>query len=241
MKIINKILIAAVLILLGVSAAGIILFKSSPSGNPDNPVDNPNGNEFIITNFQFNGVKVVIEPENYETIEKPVAVISDSSASGKKCIEIKEGAGKPGGKKPGGGIYPSVFGKVVCSFVIPKTAYYRMWGRRWWMDACGNSFTIIIKGEKPVIYYEKGKKKKGEIPHTFGDDASYNKDLGLAWKWTREEVYYFEKGSYTISILNREDGVKLDQILFAEKLDEEDDFPYTPTRIEKPHIPETTE
>ena len=107
------------------------------------------------------------------------------------------------------------------------------------MDACGNSLTIAIKGEKSVVHYIEDKKQQGEIPHMFGDDASYNPDLGLAWKWTEGEAYSLKKGSYTITILNREDGVKLDQFLLVENLDEKEDFPYTPTRIEESHTPKT--
>lgn len=230
MKITNAVLAGLSLILLAVSAAGVFLGKSPSREHTDTVLDNEENTELIVTSFEFKGVKVVIEPENCISIEKPVTVTTDSSASGKQCIEIKEGAGKP----------PEVHGKAVCSFSIPKTAQYRLWARRWWMDACGNSVTLMIKGKHPVIRKSIGA-HPADKPHTFGDDASYNPILGLAWKWTRGNVYHFNRGSYTISILNREDGIRLDQILLVEKLEGEDDFPYTPIGIEESHIPDPAE
>jgi len=230
MRIINAVLAGLSLILLIVSVAGIFLGPSPSTEHTNSIPENGKEIELIVTNFEFKGIKVVIEPENCTSIEKPVSVTADSSASGKQCIEIKEGAGKP----------PKVKGNAVCSFFIPKTAQYRLWGRRWWMDACGNSVTLMIKGEYPVIRKSIGT-HPAEKPHTFGDDASYNPVLGLAWKWTRGNVYHFTKGSYTISFLNREDGIRIDQILLVEKLEGEDDFPYTPTGIEKSRIPDTAE
>ena len=211
-----------------VSAAGLLLRNGEPSSSGTQPPDHAAGNGYIVTDFGFRGVKVVIEPEQYDSIEKPVTVVRDSSASGKQCVEIRDGAGKP----------PEVHGRVTCSFTVSRKGSYRLWGRRWWKDGCGNSVTLIISGTQPVMMKKKQTEKHpAETPHIFGDDASYNPDLGLAWKWTEGPVYDFEKGNYTLTLANREDGVRIDQILLAEIMEDDADFPYIPSGIEKSRIP----
>lgn len=183
---------------------------------------------FIEDDFGFKGEKIIIELEQHIEIEKPVTVIEDPAASGGRCIEIKEGAGKP----------PETGGKVVSRFSIAKDAEYQVWGRRWWMDACGNSFTFSLKGDNPVLYKTPAspEAKHAEKPHIFGDDASYNPVLHLAWKWTKGNIYTLKKGVYTITIENREDGVRLDQILLVEKI--ESLYEYTPVGIEELNVSE---
>jgi hypothetical protein len=240
MKKVNMLLLTAVCLLFCVSAGSVILqlHASSVKNSPDPDKDPANDEIIRITDFDFKGIKIVIEPELYEVIEKPVEVTDNSSASGKKCIEIKDGKGKPGGKKPGGGTYPSEFGKVVCTFSIPADRTYRLWGRRWWKDACGNTLTFQIKGDASVPIINSKEFNKAGQDHIFGNDASYNPDIGLAWKWTKGFDYSFKKGSYTIIIKNREDGVKLDQILLVEIKDPSGEDPYIPYGIEETKIPD---
>ncbi|MFH1708319.1 MAG: hypothetical protein ABIF71_10450 [Planctomycetota bacterium] len=169
----------------------------------------------------WTGGRVVIEAEACLRLEPPVTITADSTASGGRCLEIREGAGKP----------PAVGGLAVCPFTVPADGVYRLWGRRWWMDACGNSLELAIRGTGPaVIVGGTADGRPADQPHLFGDDASYNPDLGLPWIWTRGARYRLAAGAYTLAIANREDGVKLDQVLLAE---ERGDLPsYTPVDIE---------
>jgi len=207
--------------------AGSLFFSGSPRNGGNIP--SPSSPPAPVTEFGEHRVKIVIEPERFLELEKPVKVTPDSAASGGMCIEIEEGAGKP----------PRVGGKAVCRFTVPKTAVYRLWGRRWWKDACGNSFLFSIAGDHPARIVDAGGKEPADAaaPHVFGEDASYNPELGIPWKWTKGHLYRLAAGTYTLTILNREDGVRLDQVLLVEVLEDDDEFPYIPVDVEKPSPP----
>jgi hypothetical protein len=210
-----------VIVLLAATVAVTALRRPPPPADPV-PAGPPAGTiTRVAAPAAWAGVRLVIEPEAATRIEPPVTVAADSTASGGRCIEVREGAGKP----------PAVGGQTVCAFRVPADGTYRLWGRRWWMDACGNSLDLAIRGTTPAVI--AGGPLDGRPagqPHLFGDDASYNPDLGLAWIWTRGALYRLTAGAYELVIANREDGVKLDQVLLAEERTGLP--PYTPADIE---------
>jgi hypothetical protein len=127
------------------------------------------------------------------TVEAPMVAVTNGvpGASG-PYLEIPEGAGNP----------PKVEkGKAVYSLDIPADADYVLWARVYWDDECGNSFTVAV-GDQPGF--------------VFGEDATYK-----AWHWVKYPVsrtakpIRLTKGKHSLTFHNREDGVRVDQILLT--------------------------
>jgi hypothetical protein len=111
-------------------------------------------------------------------------------ASGGQAIEVPEGAGKP----------PEVGGDASFTFAVQKGGTYTLWCRVWWMDGCGNSFTLSID-DGPAF--------------AFGGDGVYKK-----WHWVKgpaKPVIQLTPGTHTLKVANREDGVMLDQVLLVQE------------------------
>lgn len=110
-------------------------------------------------------------------------------ASGGKYIEIPQGAGNP----------PAVTtGSIAYRFTIAKAGTYYLWCRAWWLDECGNSVGVQVN-ELP--------------PFTLGDSTF------KTWHWVkappRLKQLNLAAGEHTLMLLNREDGVRIDQILLT--------------------------
>lgn len=148
------------------------------------------------------GARVCIEAESAITFEAPMLVVTQavppagikviSGASNEAYIEIPEGRGNP----------PAVMtGKAVITLNIPTENAYTIWCRVYWEGECSNSFNVQID-ERPVFL--------------LGEDATFK-----TWHWVRYPVtrtaapVVLTKGSHTFTFLNREDGVRLDQILLS--------------------------
>ena len=131
------------------------------------------------------------------------AVLADSS--GGQYLEIPEGVGKP----------PDVNGDATLEFSLEKAGTYVLWCRVWWLDGCGNSIGIAIDGGKDF---------------TFGQDATYKK-----WHWVKSpprlEQLTLPAGKHTLKLMNREDGIAIDQILFTTNTR------YVPVGIEAAAVP----
>ena len=88
-----------------------------------------------------------------------------------------------------------------------------LWCRVWWNGECSNSFTVKIDDQPPFL---------------FGEDATYK-----TWHWVRYPVSRTAKpidltaGDHSLVLLNREDGVRIDQILLSS------DKRFVPVDIEK--------
>jgi hypothetical protein len=151
------------------------------------------------------GVKICFEAETAKTTESPMAVYTNGceGASG-PYLEIPEGAGNP----------PKLnAGKAEYQVNIPKDGAYVLWCRVWWNGECSNSFTVKIDDQPPFL---------------FGEDATYK-----TWHWVRYPVSRTAKpidltaGDHSLVLLNREDGVRIDQILLSS------DKRFVPVDIEK--------
>jgi len=150
----------------------------------------------------FAQARVTVEAESAEAVEAPMVVVSRESvpedskyvdgASGDSYLEIPQGRGNPP-KNPNG--------RAVFTVEVPADGAYTLWCRVWWADECGNSFLVKINEDAPFL---------------FGENATYK-----AWHWVRHPVARTAKpialkaGTNTISFLNREDGVRLDQVLLS--------------------------
>lgn len=151
------------------------------------------------------GETICFEAESADTITAVVKVVTvDIStepaavkeASGGKCLEVPEGAGKP----------PEAGGEAIFRFEIKTGAKFILWIRAWWMDGCGNSLTLILDNGRPFV---------------FGEDGTFK-----AWHWVRGMKADLQPGAHELKIQNREDGVKVDQVLFTS------DQRYVPMGIE---------
>jgi hypothetical protein len=135
---------------------------------------------------------VCFEAEDSKEIKPPVKVTEikekaeDAKVSGEKVIEIVQGAGEG----------TNVGGSAKYKISLKEGGTYFFWARCWWLDSCGNSFNVKI-GDKPEFI--------------MGNDGTYK-----SWHWIKAKVTLkLDKGSYDLVIGNREDGIKIDQILMT--------------------------
>ena len=142
---------------------------------------------------QAKGIKICFEAETSEQCEAPMVVITNGieGASG-TYLEIPEGAGNP----------PDLnAGKAVFSVEIPEDDTFTLWCRVWWEGECSNSFNVTVDDQPAFL---------------FGEDATYKK-----WHWVKYPVarttppLKLAKGKHTLTFHNREDGVRLDQVLLS--------------------------
>ncbi len=151
---------------------------------------------------------VCIEAEHPVEITRPMQIVDATAqpetlknASGGKYLEVPDGAGKP----------PEVGGSAVYSFTIDSPGTYYLWGRVWWPDGCGNSFSMSLNDAKEFAFGQDGTEKR--------------------WHWVaappRLKQLELDKGTHKLVISNREDGAKIDQILLVKNRR------YVPVDIEK--------
>ena len=126
------------------------------------------------------------------------------------CEKIVDGKevkimGKPEGVKDPA---PAEWGGVVFTVKVSKPMRVKICLRAMWEDGCGNSIYLKTAGmERPMM---------------LGDDGTYK-----AWHWvsTRNEII-LPAGEQKIVLVNREDGVRIDQVLIT------GDAGYVPQDIE---------
>jgi len=147
------------------------------------------------------GDSVCFEAEAMEGIAAPMEVVDATQepaegapkpvkgASGDKYLQIAAGKGKA----------PKVACQATFTFELEKEGTYYLWGRVRWDGECSNSFTMSLDDGLAFV---------------FGEDATYN-----AWHWVkappRLKQLTLTKGKHTLTIKNREDGVRLDQVLLV--------------------------
>jgi hypothetical protein len=85
----------------------------------------------------------------------------------------------------------------------------KIWVRAWWEGSCGNTVCVRL-GEQGKIL-------------TVGNDGTYD-----AWHWLEVPGKFdLETGTVTLYLLNREDGIRIDQILLT------NDMEYFPQGVEE--------
>ena len=152
------------------------------------------------------GARVCIEAESAVSIETPMALVTNGIAGASGFyLEIPEGAGNPPKRNEGKAAYP---------FELPEEVTATLWCRVWWEGECSNSFTVTVDNQPAFL---------------FGEDATYK-----TWHWVKYPVsrtvapIKLAKGPHTLTIQNREDGVRIDQILISA------DKRFVPVDIETP-------
>jgi len=158
-------LLAAFLLPLSVAACGSSEKESDTTGGSRNESD-AGENETELWNFQQVD-EIIIEAEE-GAAEAPMVLKPDDSdprqseihrASGGKYVHLPKDSG--GGEEAGG--------KVTFEFEVdsdsPGRLPYVLWARVRWVDACSNTFKVVMDG--------------GEA-RTIGGDRTYN-----TWQWVR--------------------------------------------------------
>ena len=159
---------------------------------------------FLIPIRTMADTTLCFEAEDVKELKAPVKIVEvtdkveAAKVSGGKIIEIEQGAGD--GSKVGG--------SAKYKINLKEQGTYYFWARCWWLDSCGNSFGMKI-GDKPEFI--------------MGNDGTYK-----SWHWVKAKIsLMLEKGVYDLEIDNREDGIKIDQILITS------DRKLIPVEIEK--------
>lgn len=113
-----------------------------------------------------------------------------AGASEDAYIEIPAGSGNP----------PEVnAGKAVYEIDIPTDGFYYLWARVYWDNECSNSLSVQIN-DGPLFL--------------FGQTATYK-----TWHWVRSPprlaVMNLSQGANRLTFHNREDGIRIDQVLLT--------------------------
>ncbi len=165
----------------------------------------PSGLPTVREHSGAGGAEIVFEAESAASVEPPMVVVDDAEASGGKCLSVPGGSGKPNDVIPGGVApgetpkkYPARWGAATFRFTVAEAGKYRIWGRKFWEDGCGNSFTFVVNGGAEVEF----------------TDPTYD-----AWEWMAAPALFdLKAGENTLEVLNREDGVKLDKLIVTRDL-----------------------
>ena len=146
---------------------------------------------------------ICLEAESAQTVQPPMESVTVAGnatvqarkgmpeVSGGAFLQIAEGKGNPPKLNTGEADY---------TFVVQTAGQYFLWCRVWWEGECSNSFSMSLDGNTPFV---------------FGEDGTYN-----AWHWVQApkglKQLNLTVGRHTLRIMNREDGVGLDQILLTD-------------------------
>lgn len=146
--------------------------------------------------------RIVFEAETAAATEAPLVVVDAArvppgsvyveGASGGSYVEIPDKAGNPPKLEKG-------FARFEID--VPADGEYTLWARVWWEGECSNSFMVQINDNAPFL---------------LGENATYH-----AWVWVKYPVarmmrpIALKQGRQVIVFKNREDGVRLDQIVLS--------------------------
>jgi len=149
--------------------------------------------------FAAGDAKICFEAESAVRVEFPLKVTAkkDKDISGGSYIEIPW---DPDKKYAGRG-------EAVYRFTVEEPGLYYLWARTWWANGCGNSIEIQIDNYPKAM---------------LGEDGTYDR-----WHWVDAKGVKFNlsKGEHTLKLLNRESGVRVDQIFLTQDRD------YVPVKI----------
>lgn len=142
--------------------------------------------------------KVCFEAEKSATIESPLKKVSGKTGvSGGGYVDIPWDENKTKG-----------LGQATYKFNVKTAGTYYVWARTFWANGCGNSILVDVNGGADKI---------------LGEDGTYD-----AWHWVGGKARVTLKaGVNTLTLKNRETGVRVDQFFFCQ------DGDYTPTGMRK--------
>ncbi len=137
--------------------------------------------------------KIVVEAEHCRAITPSMVIKADTTASGGKCIErpLK----RPHATTETG---PSDTGNAEYKIRVATAGVYQFWGRCWWQDACGNSFSLLMDTTAVTA----------RTPYI--TDQLFRK-----WHWVAGPTFNLSAGAHVLRIQYREDGTRMDQWLLT--------------------------
>jgi len=137
------------------------------------------------------GDTVCFEAEHANEVTFPFEIEQAEDASGERCLTIPEGAGCSHA-------YAGDAGTATFRTVLKEGGKYSVWLRAWWNGNCSSSIFVKLTGPHP---------KKAES------------QVFRKWHWVWVGNWELKEGETELSLVNREDGVRIDQVVFStEKL-----------------------
>ncbi len=185
MKTLKYVFCGIIIFLFGILAGSILLEKGNGRGKEDGVGETEQAVPVITDETQLSDQAVILNPAQCIVLEKPMQLIHREGTASGTCIWIPEGAGKP----------PTVLGKAVFEFTVKEADDYSVWVRTNWEDGCSNSIHAAVNDQAPYIV---------------GEDGTYG-----YWKWRKGPTVRLSIGTHKLELRNREDGVKIDQILIT--------------------------
>jgi len=176
------------------------------SGGKPPPTSGQPADVWDSTDFGSDQFVLVVDAGEATKITKPMVKIADSQAAKQTILHIPDKTTTPPTEEAVGMKY----GGATFDVEIPEDMTCKIWVRAWWDGACGNTAFVRV-GEKGKLF-------------CIGNDGTYED-----WHWVSvpTEELKLKKGKNTIYLLNREDGVRFDQLLIT------DDMEYVPQYIEE--------
>lgn len=159
----------------------------------------------LASNTPLGEVFMIINPSQAKEITPPFEKYSDSQAAEGTALRILDGKGVPPETEE-----PDMkHGGARFEFELATAAECKIWLRVWWDGSCGNTVNLRVNDEPRSV--------------TIGNDGTYH-----TWHWLESpKTYTLPAGKHTLQVLNREDGIALDQILITTDKD------YYPQGIEE--------
>jgi hypothetical protein len=138
-------------------------------------------------------------------VTPPVEKGPDSQSAKGTILRIPDKKGVP----PEGQDSDMKYGGATYELQVAAAVTCKIWVRAWWEGSCGNTVCVRL-GEQGKIL-------------TVGNDGTYD-----SWHWLEVPgTFSLEKGTITLYLLNREDGIRIDQILLT------NDMEYFPQGVEE--------
>ena len=138
------------------------------------------------------GVRILLQAgKDAQVVYGPAKLVpATGETGGSQVWEVAEEAGKPPEGSEG-----APYGGARFEIEMPKAGKVKVWVRAWWEGGCSNS--VFVKGE-------------GQGPAIVLTDNTYK-----TWHWVEPGEIVLPAGKQTLLLLNREDGVKIDQLLIT--------------------------
>ncbi|MBN2451733.1 MAG: hypothetical protein JXR77_15190 [Lentisphaeria bacterium] len=147
----------------------------------------------------------VIDAGDAVEVAAPMEKGTDSQAARGVILRIPDKKGVP----PEGEEPDMKYGGAAFDVEVAAPLTCKIWLRVWWEGSCGNTVALRVGQEEKAV--------------TVGNDGTYD-----VWHWMESpKTYPFAPGTHRVYVLNREDGIRVDQILIT------NDMEYYPQGIEE--------
>jgi len=132
-----------------------------------------------------------------KTVTAPFEKAPDSQSAKGTVLRIPDKKGVP----PEGQEPDMKYGGATYELQVASPVTCKVWVRAWWEGSCGNTVCVRMDDQGKIL--------------TVGNDGTYD-----AWHWLEvPTTFALEKGPHTLYVLNREDGIRIDQILVTNDME----------------------